>query len=982
MQPEPNSPLSMLSNFNWRLFLMCVLVIGLAPSLVWGQAAATASILGKVADQSGAVLPGVTVTATSPALQVPQVTTATDSTGNYQLRDLPAPGLYRVSFEMAGFQTFVHDGLNLSTGFAARVDANMMIGSITQTVEVSGQSPVVDTIESSRLQSIQQQELSSIPRGGGFQELYPMAAGLSVEGKPDVGDSNLGKRNSVSTYGAALFPTIRYEGIDIVESGHDSSTGMYLSSYNLAEVQFKSSGQNADVARPGYTMESIMKSGGNDTHGSILVEYQDGKFQSNNVTPELEAQGIQVTNPLKRYYTIMGDIGGRIIRDKLWYYGGLSKQSNEAGQIAFVAGPNAQGCWTCGDAPPAYIHATVPQYYAKFNYQPRSDLRLIAAYTHSGKTHNAFNASSTIPLPSATQQKQNVTIWKGEVQWTVSRRMVINAIYGVAQSRTTQFAQEGMDEPGKPSSREQTTGLYTGPTTNSAQQRPSFRRPLLANVVYSAGSHQLKFGVEWVTIEGRATQQVKDVPHGDYQLRFNKGLPYQIITYNFPVFSENRFNSQAFYATDSWKLGRVTFNYGLRWDRYHAFYPDQHKPAGQLSKALDVTGQDVLTWKDLVPRIGGTWDIFGRGKTVVKGGFGIFGDSPGGDYAGNFNPNSVLATTYRWSGPCVNTGFNNVSYNQPNTSCDVAPATLAALNPNSPSYIPNNPNYVSATGGITVIPNPDVKQGKIYNYTARLEQELVPNVAVSVGFVENRIHNNLFPGAAGVYNSVYPNRPYGAYTIAVPLVDPFTGKTVNVYTYPSSYKGATFDQTMHQAAPNDRPDWYTTWEFTVTKRNSKRWNGSASFWTTQRHKWLRPIPASPNDDPFPLDETRIWEVRGTAMFKGPWGLELSCLYRAQAGIPGQRTVNFTSPLLLQGTVTMPMEDLGAQKGPMISVANLKLSKVFKLGEARRLAVSFQSYNLFNTSASTSVDYLTGPTYGRVTGIVDPRVERISMEFKF
>jgi hypothetical protein len=963
------------------LLQIALFVIFLAAAQAWGQIA-VGTIQGKVTDASGSAVVGAKVIAKSAALQLPEVTTTSDAAGNYELPNLPAPGVYQISFEALGFQKFLREGLNLPVGFTARVDADLKVGEVTTSVQVTGSSPVVDTESPTHNLNIPLQELQDLPKGGGMQELYPMAQGISVASKPDVGDSNLGQRAAASTYGAPLNPSIRLEGMDLEDGDHGNNTGMYLSGYDLTEVEFKTTGQTADVGNAGFDMESVIKSGSNSFHGQLFAEYENSAFQSNNVTPDLAAQGITKTNPLVKYYTYAGEFGGRIIRDRLWFYGGLSRQYQNTGAIAFVNGPNAAGCWTCGDAPPAYLINQLPQYNVKVNYQVKKNLSTNFIYSLAHKSSNAFNGSSTIPLPSSEIQYQTVYVIKGEAQWTFSPHATMNVIGGRAYSISPYTAEPGMDKPGQPSSQETTTGLYTGPQSQLVS-RPSVRWVIRGNLAYFRGAHQFKFGTDNFPMESRQTQVLQDSPSGNYLLIFNKGIPNQVKIFNYPVTQSNGYNAAAIYAMDSWKIKRITLNYGVRWDRYHNFYGPQSKPAGQLSAAGTFPGQDIVTFNDFVPRVGVAWDIFGRGTTVLKGSFGRFGDTMQSAYAGNFNPNGIVTTTYKWSGPCVNTGFKNVSYIQPNTSCDIDAATLQTLNPTSPTYIQNNPNFVSATGGLNQLVNPDLKQPKINNYTARVEQQLFPNVALSFGFVRYDLYY-ISPYSGTTGNTIYPNRPYSVYTVAVPLTDSLTGQTVNLYTYPSQYKPASFGQTEYVSAPSDRANHYTTFEVAITKRYSSRWNASASFWTTKNDAWITAVPPDPNFANFQQDETRHWQALGSTTYRAPWQIHVSGFYRAQSGTPGQRTESFTSSALLQGTVTKAMDAFGAHQGPEISVMNLQVGKAFKIGKDRvqTIDVNYESFNLFNGSAATSYSYLTGPTYGRVTGIVSPQIGRFAMRYSF
>jgi hypothetical protein len=959
---------------RFGIALSILLLAALTPATLLGQAAGTGSITGRITDETGAPVPSVSVTVTGPKLQVPAVTTTTNEDGNYQVLDLPSPGVYKVAFAHPGFETLLRQDLNLSVGFAARVDGTLKVGQVEQTLEVSGSNPVVDTVNTSGGSTLQLAEIQETPKGLGLQELLPMSAGVSLQGKPDVGDSNLAARSAIITYGVLSEPYLQVEGINVTSS-HDLDTAVYFDSLSLAETEFKTVGNNADVPFAGVNMVAIMKSGSNDFHGDVMGDLENASFQGNNVTPALAAQGVKNTSPLRRYYDFAGDFGGRIIRDKLWFYGGASKQEVITGQFGFVSGPDAAGCWTCLDAPQANVISALPQENIKINYQPGSTVRIIGAWQHSLKFLNSQGSSSTEPLPSTLYELQPANMWKGEVEWVPTPKLLINVIGGYGGYHVHYVDQAGTDVKGNPSSQELTTRLLTGPN-DFPDDKPQNRYEMRGTVSYVTGKHQFKFGSE-ETWEAGNTAALHDQAAGDYLLIFSKGVPNQIQTFNYPFKPDNRLYNQSAFVTDSWKLAsRLVVNYGVRWERYNDFYPDQTKPAGQFSAAATYPGKQLLTWKDVAPRVGAAWDVFGNGKTLVKASFGVFGDTMGDLWGNTFNPNALVTTTYKWAGPCLVTNYRNVSYN--NTSCDAAPDTLAGLNPSSSDFL-------SATGGLNELNNPKLKQDKTYEYMARIEREIAPNVSISGAFIYHKVtnlYNSLEPGTVSTASGINILRPYSIYTVPVTLTDTLTGNPVTLYTYPASYASSSFNQLEVMNAPGSRPDTYKTFEVAASKRYSRRWTGQVSFWTTRNHEWIQAIRPSPNADPYPIDDTWNWEARGSTVYNLPWGFELSAFYRAQSGIPGLRTESFSSPLLLQGSTTLRMEPFGAHRGPVIGIANLKAAKNFKIRESMRAQLNFQVFNLFNSSSATTTSYLTGPTYLQTTGIVAPRVGRIGVEFSF
>jgi hypothetical protein len=522
---------------------------------------------------------------------------------------------------------------------------------------------------------------------------------------------------------------------------------------------------------------------------------------------------------------------------------------------------------------------------------------------------------------------------------------------------------------GNPPSQESATGVLTGPLGN-IPGTVSERYQARSSISYVTKNHNFKVGTD-LTWERQDSTNPVEYPSGSYTLFFNRGVPNEIRTYNMPVEPIDRLFSQAAYATDTWTRGRVTFAYGVRWERYHSFYPDQTKEAGKYtlapSPAQTITGADVLTWRDVVPRAGMNWDVTGDGKTSLKAFFGMFGDTMGADFSQTYNPNSIITTRYRWSGPCLQTSHTNVSFNMPNTSCDYVPGSV--------DFSTTGPAYISASGGLNTLPNPDLKQNKNYEASLRIDRQLVANVGVGFAYVYHKHTNWYDTGTVNV------GRPYEVWNVPVVVTDPFDGKPVTIYTYPTSYGGAAFNQNKVLNAPSDRPDTYHSFEVTANKRFSRRWNLSSSFWATKTHQWIRATPTSPNDDRFAINDTWGWEARGDANYRLPYDINTSINVRAASGAYGQRTQSFADPRLQQGSVTLRMEEFGAQRGPIIPVTSFRLSKKFRAADKYAVDINLSVFNLINSSAAVATSYLSG-TFGRITDILAPRVARIGAQFSF
>jgi hypothetical protein len=303
----------------------------------WAQSVASGTIHGTIKDESGGALPGVVATLTSPSLQVPEITTVSDAQGGYRFVDLPA-GTYRLKLDLAGFTTVVRENLRLTVGFVARIDATMTVGGVQETLTVSGQSPIVDVSSTSASVAFTKEVLDSVPRGRDVQNIFAMAPGVTPA-VPDVGGSTMAQRQNVSSYGVAAQPKLQVEGMNIT-MGADQNTAIYFNDNSLEEVQIRTSGNDAEVSVPGISMVAVMKSGGNDFHGTYAAAFESPTLQSSNLDDSLRAQGLTATSPLKSFYDVSADLGGRLLKDKLWFYGaGRQILGRSAGRLTDIPCP-------------------------------------------------------------------------------------------------------------------------------------------------------------------------------------------------------------------------------------------------------------------------------------------------------------------------------------------------------------------------------------------------------------------------------------------------------------------------------------------------------------------------------------------------------------------------------------------------------------------------------------------------------------------
>jgi len=376
------------------LFALLVGTFLITPAL-HAQTVGTATIEGRITDESNAAVPGVSVTIKSPALQLPEVTEISQSDGQYRFVDIPI-GVYRVQYQLAGFQTVVHEDVRLNAGFVARIDVVLKIGGLNESITVSGQSPVVDVSTTAGITNFTHEMLQSVPNTRSMWQVLAMSPGVRPAGTPDVGGSQLGIQQGYKNYGTTGQVTPQLEGINTRQA--DSTAGFFYDYAALEEAQVKAVGNEAEVALPGTNWIAIVKSGGNDFHGQYFFSGEQSSIQSDNLDDKLRANGVTSGNALRHVTDAGADLGGRIVRDKLWFYGALRDQRRQNEVIGYVQDAGKDGIYQTSDDTPGYQDLILTNQTFKTTFQASRSNKVIGFYQRNLKDEPQSTAGRFVPF--------------------------------------------------------------------------------------------------------------------------------------------------------------------------------------------------------------------------------------------------------------------------------------------------------------------------------------------------------------------------------------------------------------------------------------------------------------------------------------------------------------------------------------------------------------------------------------------------------
>jgi len=612
-------------------FVSALLV--LVPAAAFGQ---QSSMTGVVRDTSGAVLPGVTVEASSPVLIEKVRTATTDETGQYRIIEL-RPGVYTLTFTLTGFTTIKHEGLELPGEFVMTVNADMRVGRLEESITVSGESPIVDVQSARRRRTLDNTLIEALPAAQGYAAVMVLM--------PSMIQSGGGNNNVQLSPGMIVFGGRGGRGNEGIAQTDGIGTGAAINGGGVSgygrldtteEVVMTSSGGLGDVEVGGPIVNLIPRTGSNTFTNRFQASGLNGAMQGSNYTQDLKDAGLRT--PAKTNYQWDGSLmhGGPVVKDRLWFfyatrYAGsgtdvpgvfFNKNAGDPNKWTYEADLSrpARNSSSGSITPTLRLTAQVSRSVQVGAFVDAGGFRL------SDQPQIGVVGAATLATPETGTvggtTRSPMFQYKGT--WTVTSKLLLDASFGTYHQNWNGRERPDNNRDLIRVTEQCTTGcpnngglgglVYRAQVWNADYMEPNRWQ---AAATYVTGAHNMKFGYQGVfhwNVQG---------PHGnDHNLeyRMDDGVPNQLTQTLRPYLTDSRVRYDAFYAQDTWTRGKFTWQGALRYDHAWSYYAQtQIGPTNFLPTAVVFPeSKGVLGYHDISPRIGLAYDLFGNGKTAVK----------------------------------------------------------------------------------------------------------------------------------------------------------------------------------------------------------------------------------------------------------------------------------------------------------------------------------------------------------------------------
>ena len=642
--------------------VLAVILLVLAPTAAFAQA----SITGVVRDASGAVLPGVTVEAASPALIEKSRTVVTGAAGQYRIVDL-RPGAYTVTFTLTGFSTIRREAVELSGSLTATIDVDMRVGGVEETVTVTGETPLVDVQSVQKQWVLDKEIIDTLPTGRTAINVAVLIPGMTLsttfsgEGQ-DVGGNTGEVQQTLSIHGSRGGDMRRMvDGLSMQSQG-TSVSAFAANSGMIQEVTVDTAAGSAEQSAGGVRMNIIPREGGNTFTGSLFLAGTSEDLQSNNIDDELRSLGLVSASSVKSNWEVNPAFGGPLLRDRVWFFasGRASAVNNYIANS--VANSNAGDRNSFAFAPDASFRGSRDTLWQNVNARvtwqmdPKNKVSLFI---------DAQDRCSCVDSRALTAREASADFrfpWKRLVTATytspITSKVLLEGGYAHKPEDWGYFTPEGLEQFEQfVGINNQATGVfYRGPRPYfMASMR--FKAELMddswrAAVSYVTGAHAFKVGYQ--DHAGRTLGNFNMPVAANLSYTFN-GLTPVSITERAPYTSETHVHDGGIYAQDRWTIDRMTLNLGMRWDFYSTNYPAQTLGPTVYTPTRNVTFEkgDLASLKDITPKLGVAYDLFGNGKTALKASLSKYVEqlTYTGTYGDSANPmqRTVQSVTRQWN---------------------------------------------------------------------------------------------------------------------------------------------------------------------------------------------------------------------------------------------------------------------------------------------------------------------------------------------
>jgi carboxypeptidase family protein len=1036
-------------------------VIGVACLSLWPMMASaqTSSIAGVVKDASGAVLPGVTVEAASPALIEKTRSAVTDGSGQYKIIEL-RPGTYTVTFTLTGFTTVRREGIELTSDFTASVNADMKVGAVAETITVTGETPVVD-VQNITTRTVMTRDIMDVmPTGRNIQAVGILIPGttISVGGggalSRDVGGSGSLQQSPLQYRGSAdTVQTI--EGMRLNNlCANGAYSGVYWNDQSLQEISYVTGADSAEMGQGGMRVNMVPRDGGNTFRGGVFANYTPKSWGSDNcgspgaglACTQVNLTGDTTFNKtsnfltnvsvLSKNYDFSPSVGGPILKDRVWFYTafrylGLNKTVPDSFSNLNAQVPGKFTPYAADFSRPGVDDGHIRSITGRIALQVSERNKVTYYHDEQNKVRGHWGIASNIP-PEASAIQATPTSFVSVSKWTRTQtnKLLFEAGLAVYDQLYQEIYQPDVFAGPVPlvTILDGSTNKFANAWNNPADHYSKLFTEALA-ASYVTGAHSLRVGMNLSQGRWRLVQQFTS----DVQpVTYNNGAPVSV-TLRIPTDRRNSIDADmGLYAQDHWTVKRATISAGLRFDMLRTSTNPETLPASTWNAAVTYsdcadginnlnqacTGR-VQNWKDLSPRLGVAFDVFGNGKTAVKASFARYlngGGLAAGSTTDNANPEVTVGTTdtRAWRDLDGNgTPFNAAGQIQLNEL--TASTATPSFGKNLTQSTQTDPSVLDGWG----------KRGYNTEWAFTVNHELMPRLSVNGGWyrrsfgnqtvtVDNRFNfaTNSFDGPFCANAPADPNLPGGGgYQVCglydlKPSVVALNLPANSTITFSDNYGGETniykgYEINMRATF---RRGGFVSGGINAQKRIFDQCNlvsaGIVNALTAAATEVAEIFPdgtrACHQDLPYRPD------LKLSGSYTLPWEIVISPTYQFVRGIQN----GGAAPSILATWTTMPasattlgraysagattksvnLMAVGANYGnDNLSQLDIRFSKRVKF-DRYSLRVDFDAYNLFNSDwpfvVTNTFSTATNSAWLRPANVLQARFFKIGAQFDF